>query len=164
MTPKKRYVIIQNANRLQKQTDCSKRDYMAKSYSTISNTKIMKYMEENRDRLVTVSDVEKYLISENIEVNISTIYRFLNKLCNGGEVIKYVAKKGEMSSFQYVGQGADRCKNHIHLQCTGCGSVIHLECGFMEEIKSHIMEHHGFALQCESSVLYGLCKKCKEGA
>lgn len=134
---------------------------MAKSYSTVSHTKIMKYLCDNHDKLITVSDIENFLKSENIEVNVSTIYRFLNKLSDSGEVMKYVAKKGEMSSFQYVGNTRHNCREHIHLHCVKCGRIIHLECGFMDEISSHIMNHHGFRLQCESSVLYGECKECR---
>ncbi|MGN0374442.1 MAG: Fur family transcriptional regulator [Butyrivibrio sp.] len=132
-------------------------------YTTVSHTVIMKYLMENRDKLVTVNDIDAYLKKEGIDVNITTVYRFLNKLSDGKEVIKYMAGKGEMSSFQYVGDSR-RCMEHLHLHCNKCGKIIHLECGFMNEISSHIMEHHGFALQCEASVLYGLCSECrKEG-
>ena len=40
--------------------------------------------------------------------------------------------------------------------------MIHLECGFMKDILAHLEEHHGFALECSSSVLYGMCRECKE--
>jgi Fur family ferric uptake transcriptional regulator len=135
--------------------------FMAK-YSKVSHTMIMKYLMDNREKVVTVNDIDCYLKEQGVEVNISTIYRFLNKLSDGGEVMKYVASKGEMSSFQYVNETEHQCREHLHLNCTGCGKIIHLECGFMKEISRHIIAHHGFELQCESSVLYGLCKDCKE--
>lgn len=134
---------------------------MAKSYATISHTKIMKYLADNRDRAVTVSDIEDELSGQGLEVNLSTIYRFLNKLSDKGELIRYAAGKGEMSAFQYIGGDAPRgCREHLHLHCTKCGRILHLECSFMQEISEHIMAHHGFALQCESSVLYGVCGEC----
>ncbi len=135
---------------------------MAKGYTTISHTKIMKYLADNGDKLITVNDIEAFLREEGIEVNVSTIYRFLNRLSDSGEVMKYVASKGEMSSFQYIGDTSRNCKNHLHLQCVRCGKIIHLECEFMKEIQSHIMEHHGFELRCESSVLYGMCSECRK--
>lgn len=138
-----------------------KGDRMAKGYSTVSHTKIMKYLADNKDKLVTVADIDGFLKKEGIEVNASTIYRFLNKLSDSGELMKYVAQKGEMSSFQYIGGEEHNCREHLHLHCVKCQRVIHLECGFMQEIKGHIMEHHGFALQCESSVLYGVCSQCR---
>lgn len=135
---------------------------MAKSYSTVSHTKIMKFLTENRDKTVTVGDIEVYLKEQGLEVNVSTIYRFLNKLNDSGELMKYAAGKGEMSSFQYIGGGRPQsCLEHLHLHCVECGRIIHLECSFMREISEHIMEHHGFALKCESSVLYGVCNECR---
>ena len=41
------------------------------------------------------------------------------------------------------------------------GRIIHLECHFMEEISHHIEKSHGFTLQCKNSILYGVCKECK---
>lgn len=133
---------------------------MAKSYKTIGHTKIMKYLADNKDRTVTVKDIDEYLREEGIEVNASTIYRFLNKLSDSGEIMKYVAQKGELSSFQYIKDESHNCKEHLHLQCVKCGRIIHLECHFMDEISEHIMGHHGFALQCEASVLFGVCREC----
>lgn len=130
-------------------------------YTTISHTRIMKYLMENHDKLVTVNDIDNFLKKEGLEINISTIYRFLNKLSDSGEVIKYVASKGEMSTFQYVDNSSHQCREHLHLHCTGCGKIIHLECDFMKEISHHIMNDHGFELKCEASILYGLCKDCR---
>lgn len=135
---------------------------MAKSYSTISHTKMMKYLTDNRDKSVTVGDIEEYLREQGLDVNISTIYRFLNKLSDSGELIKYAAGKNDMSAFQYIGgEQGHNCREHLHMHCVKCGKIIHLECSFMREISEHVMEHHGFALQCEASVLYGLCRECR---
>ena len=83
---------------------------MAKAkYTTVSHTMIMKYLVDNHDKLVTVNDIDTFLKKEGIEVNISTIYRFLNKLSDSGEVMKYIASKGEMSSFQYVNDEEHHC-------------------------------------------------------
>lgn len=133
-----------------------------KNYSTVSHKKIMEYFENNQDKMVKVTDIDDYLKKEGIEVNSSTIYRYLNKLSSTGTIMKYVASKGEMSSFQYIGNEEHNCKEHLHLRCVKCEKIIHLECGFMSEIEEHIMEHHGFSLICESSVLYGVCKECKK--
>lgn len=130
------------------------------SYKTANRAKILKYIQDNRDRAVTVSDIDSYLKDENSGVNITTIYRYLDKLTKEGKIIKYVAEKGGMTNFQYVENG-HKCDEHLHLKCKECGGVIHLECSFMNEISKHINEHHNFSLQCKNSVIYGICKKCK---
>ena len=134
----------------------------ARNYKTFSHSKIIEYLEANRDRMVKVQDIDNYLKDTGIEVNNSTIYRYLNKLSNDGVIMKYVANKGEMSSFQYVGDSGHNCREHLHLRCVRCEKIIHLECGFMKEIENHVMNHHGFSLICESSVLYGICRECRE--
>ena len=94
------------------------------------------------------------------EVNITTIYRYLDRLEKDGTVIRYVSGQGSQAAYQYVEQGKGCC-DHLHLQCVKCGRIYHLDCAFMKEISEHIEKDHGFELQCRNSVLYGICKDCK---
>lgn len=130
------------------------------SYTTASRTKILEYLKKNGDRTVNVNDISNYLKENQSEVNITTIYRYLDKLAKEGTVIKYVAEKGNQAVYQYVEQG-HHCDEHLHLKCVKCGCIIHLECDFMREIAEHIKKDHGFELQCKNSIIYGMCSKCK---
>ena len=120
----------------------------------------LEYLKNSNDHTVTAADVDEYLKKHDSEVNITTIYRYLDKLAKDGTVIKYVAEKGCQAAYQYVEPGRG-CEQHLHLKCVKCGKIIHLECHFMEEISHHIEESHGFTLQCKNSILYGVCKECK---
>ena len=131
------------------------------SYTTASRTKILEYLKKNGDRTVNVNDISNYLKENQSEVNITTIYRYLDKLAKEGTVIKYVAEKGNQTVYQYVEQG-HHCDEHLHLKCVKCGCIIHLECDFMREIAEHIKKDHGFELQCKNSIIYGMCSKCQE--
>ena len=131
------------------------------SYTTASRTKILEYLKKNGDRTVNVNDISNYLKENQSEVNITTIYRYLDKLAKEGTVIKYVAEKGNQAVYQYVEQG-HHCVEHLHLKCVKCGCIIHLECDFMREIAEHIKKDHGFELQCKNSIIYGMCSKCQE--
>lgn len=130
-------------------------------YTTVSRTKIREYLKANSDRTVSVTNISEYLTKQDCEVNVTTIYRFLDKLAKDGEVIKYVAQKGSMAVYQYVKNG-HKCENHLHLKCNKCGNIVHMECGFMEEIIEHVKEHHGFVIQCKNSIIYGTCCECME--
>ena len=130
------------------------------SYATTSRRKILEFLKECDDRTVTAADVAEYLESQSSSVNRTTIYRYLDKLAKEGILLKYVAEKGSQSSYQYVEPGR-HCSEHLHLKCVKCGKIIHLDCHFMEEISRHILEEHDFSLQCQNSVLYGVCKECK---
>ena len=131
------------------------------SYTTASRTKILEYLKKNGDRTVNVNDISNYLKENQSEVNITTNYRYLDKLAKEGTVIKYVAEKGNQAVYQYVEQG-HHCDEHLHLKCVKCGCIIHLECDFMREIAEHIKKDHGFELQCKNSIIYGMCSKCQE--
>ncbi len=132
-----------------------------RTYKTNARTKIMEYLQKNRERSVTVQDIMNNMTGENSEVNISTVYRYLGKLSKEGLVNKYVADKGEMALYQYAGSDSG-CEHHIHMQCVKCGKILHLECGFMDTIAGHIKEHHGFDIMCKGSILYGTCDDCQE--
>lgn len=129
------------------------------AYTTITRTRILEFLTANSHKTVTVNDISNDLKEQGYEVNITTIYRFLDKLTKDGTVMKYVAEKGKQASFQYVEHG-HHCEGHLHLQCVKCGEITHLECEFMDEIAKHIKEDHGFEIQCKKSIIYGICRKC----
>lgn len=129
-------------------------------YATASRKRILDFLKKNSERTVTVADIDAYLKECDSEVNITTIYRYLDKLASEGTVIKYVAEKGGKAVYQYVEQG-HHCDEHLHIKCVKCGCIVHLECDFMDEIAEHILQDHGFALQCKNSILYGICEKCR---
>lgn len=134
---------------------------MAGHYTTASRRRIQEFLRNNCDRTVTVSDIAFHLKETGNEVNLTTIYRYLDKLSGEGSVIKYAAEKGSQAAYQYVENGK-KCDEHLHLQCVRCGCVIHLDCEFMGEISKHVKQDHGFTLQCRKSVLYGTCQKCTQ--
>lgn len=127
-------------------------------YNTRTRRRVLEYLRENRSRAVSAADIWQQLAAGGDGPNPATVYRCLDKLCGEGQVMKYVADKGEKAVYQYVGDG--HCGEHLHLQCLGCGKIEHLDCAFMEEMKAHLRDHHGFALQCRGGILYGLCAAC----
>ncbi len=129
-------------------------------YRTLNRTRIMNYLVDNRERAVTANEIHAYFEQQESPVNMTTIYRYLEKLCADGTVIKYVAAKGNMTTYQYV-EGKPECHHHIHMKCIRCGKVIHLNCGFMQDFESHILEHHQFTIVYEDCVLMGICEKCR---
>lgn len=133
-----------------------------KGYSTQKREKIKEFLVDNRNRTVTIQDIMFYLQQEQMEVNITTVYRYLERLAAEGVVLKTVNGKREQASFQYVGDNKE-CHNHLHMKCSVCGLVFHLDCGFMAQIRDHIMEKHGFDISCEDSYLSGVCVSCRTG-
>lgn len=134
---------------------------MAKEYHTKCRTFIMEYLQSHKEQIFSASDVFQCLKANNQSVNLATVYRNLEKMTECGLLLKYKTADDESSVYQYVEPHAN-CHEHLHMQCRGCGRVIHLECGFMNEITEHLLQHHGFYLECRGSVLTGLCRECQK--
>ena len=98
-------------------------------YATISRKKILEFLKKNSDRTVAVADIDHYLKAQDCEVNITTIYRYLDKLAKDGTVIKYVAEKGNQAVYQYVELG-HHCEEHLDVLFVKWVNSIHLECVF----------------------------------
>ena len=125
-----------------------------KAYKTNNRARIMDFLEKNKDKAVSVVDIQKHLDDSDNHVNITTIYRYLDKLEDSGDLIKVA------STYQLVDRNKG-CLEHLHLKCSKCGRLIHLDCGFMDEIQKHVFEEHGFSISCEDSVISGICEDCK---
>ena len=136
---------------------------MARSggYNTKTRQLILDYLINNRQHAVSASNILEHLEAEGASPNPTTVYRYLDKLAGEQRIMKYVADKGEKAVFQYVDESR-HCREHLHLKCVQCGRIYHLDCHFMDEVRAHLMAEHGFTLQCEGSVLYGLCRNCAQ--
>lgn len=130
-------------------------------YNTNIRQKVLEFVYENRTRTLTAKDIYSY-INKNEEIaNRATIYRCLDRLVLQGKLLKYVTDDGKKSSYLYKNQNSE-CHEHLHLQCTECGKIIHLDCDFMEDIVNHISKNHQFDIKCDSSILFGKCKDCQK--
>ncbi|MCM1083042.1 MAG: transcriptional repressor [Clostridium sp.] len=129
-------------------------------YSTDKKNKILECLKNNANSDMTVKDIEAYLLNQlDTKVNIATIYRNLDKLEKNGCVLRHTDEAGNKSTYQYAGS-ENKCHKHIHMKCSTCGQVYHMDCDFMEELERHMYEHHGFILECKTSMIYGTCKNC----
>ena len=129
------------------------------SYNTKARRYILEYLSSLGEITVSAADILSYLESRGENINLTTVYRYLNKLSDEKKVIKFTEGDGNKTVYQYVKK--DNCDGHLHMQCTKCGKLIHLDCGFMNELKNHIEEKHGFTLKCSGSILYGICSECE---
>ncbi len=131
------------------------------SYSTEKRGMILEYLKAHSDESVSVKDIEASLNkSGEKSINVTTIYRYLDKLSTEGHVLKHTGDEGKKATYQYVNP-EHACHNHLHMKCTSCGKIMHMDCGFMEEFMNHIKNHHKFTIECKTSMLYGVCNDCK---
>lgn len=90
----------------------------------------------------------------------STVYRLLQKLADEGLIKRYMQE----NSRQFVYEMTDRdehCSEHLHLKCTGCEKLIHLDKEETDRVREDI-ERDGFTLDNRQTVLFGLCADCRK--
>lgn len=131
------------------------------SYNTISKQLILDFLKSKSEETLSANDIFEHMNTIQKPVNITTIYRYLDKLVQNNIVHKYTDDDGKKSTYRYVGENS-YCHEHLHLQCSKCGKIIHLDCEFMEEVIKHIDEKHHFSLKCDKSILYGKCEECSQ--
>ena len=122
---------------------------------------IYQYILDNRQRHITATDIASFLAAEGTPVGIATIYRYLDKLVEQGEIRKYIMDEKSSACYQYVEEHAT-CPLHFHLKCVRCGRLIHTDCSYLQQIDQHILEHHGFHVDHSKTVFYGVCQECSQ--
>lgn len=130
-----------------------------KTYNTRQKDEVIKAIELFSDSHFTASDVAKALKDGGSRIGQATVYRTITKLENEGYLRKYVVDGTSAACYQAVGKS---CHEHFHLKCSKCGELLHVECDELTRVASHIAVHHGFEVDYSKTVIFGLCKKCKE--
>ena len=129
------------------------------SYNTKQYTLVSDYMKAHAGEHLTAEQ-----IADELKENVSrtTVYRQLDRLVSEGLAVRYQVPGGQSACFRYLSEDSG-CHEHYHLKCSRCGELIHCDCEFLDRLCGHIKEEHGFSVDAASTVLYGLCSKCREG-
>lgn len=131
-------------------------------YNTAAREAIVAFFCSNPDRQFTadaVFDAISVLLCK--APGKSTVYRLLSKLCEEGLLRRF--RDGDESVIRYQLIRGDGCEHHLHMKCTECGVVYHLECERSHDLLGHLLDEHGFRINSGISMLYGECEKCRKG-
>lgn len=130
-------------------------------YKTRYRDWIMNFFEQHPDQKVSASDLRRRMAAEGMTINLTTVYRNLDRMEREKILQGHKIAEEDEKFYQYLRPKME-CGRHLHLYCSRCGKIIHLNCGFMKEISDHLMKEHGFLLDCGESMLIGLCRECRE--
>lgn len=130
-------------------------------YHTRQRALILDYLVRRRAGHVTADEIARHLAAGQGPIGKATIYRYLDKLVSQGRVRKFFLEEGTSACYQYVDE-TEGCHEHFHLKCVDCGALIHLHCELLGQIREHIQQEHGFAVDSSRTVFYGRCATCAE--
>ncbi len=129
------------------------------SYNTKQSKLVSDFLEKNPHTHFSAEDVYFSLISNGEKIGRTTVYRQLDKLVYEKKVRKFYLGDNDACCYQLE---SENCHNHYHLKCSSCGTLIHMECDFLDKLSSHIFKDHKFTLDGAKTVLYGTCENCRE--
>lgn len=131
------------------------------NYKTKQREAILTYIKEMKGEHVTVQQVVDHFRARGVQIGVTTIYRYLEKLHEEGIVRKYVLDGVSGACFEYSGE-AGICHDHFHFKCEMCGGLVHFHCHAVEEIQRHLCAEHGFQVNARKTIFYGRCQRCRE--
>lgn len=128
-----------------------------KTYNTHQRAMLVDFLQKNQDKAFRIEEIVEALGSEDIGK--STAYRLMTKLVEDGIVHRSVKGNGRSFVYQYISDG--KCDGHLHMKCTDCGKVYHLDSNVSNIIQNDISSSTGFEVDSHTVIL-GKCGKCRK--
>ncbi len=125
-------------------------------YNTHQRRALIEFLQKNSEKSFTIEEIIELMNHD--ELSQSTVYRLMTKLVADGLVHRSV--KGNSRSFVYQYINDQKCDGHLHIKCTGCGKVYHLDSKITDIIQNDIKSNTSFEID-NHSVLLGKCGNCK---
>ncbi len=133
---------------------------MASQRTTKQKQEFKKFLEANRGREMTVTEMAESLAKSGSDMGIATVYRALRRLEDEGVIVRSVKGSGAKASYKYV--GAETSVRSIHrVFCTGCGKITDLNFKFTDKLEKNVSDTTGFTVNDHQILFYGLCPDCK---
>ncbi len=132
-------------------------------YKTKQREKLLNYLEGAKGKHITVADACGFFRSQGETIGQATVYRQLEKLVDEGIVNKYIIDMNSPACFEYTGGSHCSEETCFHCKCEKCGKLIHMHCDELNELESHLYEHHQFRMDPKRTVFYGICDDCQAG-
>ena len=123
-------------------------------YKTEQRKRLEKLLKDAPDKTFTVKEIS----AELSDVSVSSVYRNLAKLVDMGAVRRSVNRTDRESVYQYIG-----CKcscPRIHLTCTVCGRMVHVDPRTAAAVEKSVSLTEGFLIDISKTALWGTCKDC----
>lgn len=128
------------------------------AYQTEQKEALAQFLKENAHRQFTATELAKEL-TQVANIGISTVYRLLKTLSEEERVRRFVVGGSRQVYYQYI--GGDGCVSHLHLKCTQCGRLFHLDPMVSEFMQKQILASNRFALDEYQTLLFGTCYECR---
>ena len=132
-------------------------------YQTEQKKLLASYLHDHKDRAFTVEEICEGIRGERgaDAPGKSTLYRLITRMVEEGSVKRFVRENSR--KFVYQAVECEHCDAHLHMKCTDCGKLFHMEEKVTGELLSVIRKSSFFCVSEEKTVLFGTCGACLGG-
>lgn len=128
-------------------------------YKTTQRKQLYDFLKVHPHSSFTVKQIEQSLTESGTEISVSAIYRNLSALLEMGVIKKGLEKDGRQTSYRYI--DSDMCRNEIHLTCSVCGKILHMNHALANDIQNRLAQQNGFQIDRDKTSIWGICKDCR---
>ena len=133
-------------------------------YKTKQRKVLQEYLETVPGKHITVSEICDYFKEIKNPIGQATVYRNLEAMVDEGLVNKYIIDANSPACFEFIEKASEHSDEIcFHCKCEKCGKLIHMHCDELNELESHLYEHHQFRMDPKRTVFYGICDDCQAG-
>ena len=125
-------------------------------YNTESNKKILEFLKKNKDKSFSAEEIFSALSADGVCK--STVFRRLARLSESSEIKRLTNSADRSVRYQFMDR--EHCSAHLHLKCSACGRLIHLDNDFTHLIEERIRTLKSFSIDM-SALIPGLCSGCE---
>ncbi len=132
-------------------------------YNTKNKQAVMDFLYRDHDKAWTIDEIIEGIENEYPKDEApghSTVYRIISQLVEEGLVVPQLKEDGKKRAYQ---PAEHECNgNHLHLKCTQCGQLIHMDDDVSAAILTEVLKNKGFSVDEEQTVIIGKCKNCSQ--
>ena len=131
------------------------------TYNTETRERRIEFLKNNKEKSFSAEEIFSNL-SEN-GASKSTVFRQLSKLTQDFEIKRIASESSRSVRYQFLDR--EHCGAHLHLKCSSCGKLLHLDNDVTEFFEKSIKSAKKFSIDT-GAFIPGICDKCnaKEGA
>lgn len=105
---------------------------------------------------LTIEQIYRCVRERNPRLNLATVYRNLDVLCDLRLVVA-----ADIGGGTWIYESAGEQPHH-HLVCRACGAIARIEHSEVVELYQGIDRRHHFTIDMDHMALFGLCARCRE--
>lgn len=120
---------------------------------TYPRLKILDLFQSHGQKHLSADDVYRWLLAENVDIGLATVYRVLGQLESVG-----LLRKSNIQHDKAVYE-LESGQHHDHLICIDCGRVVEFHDALLEKRQAALSNAMGFELEKHSMALFCNCIK-----